>query len=359
MGFLKVLRWLIAVPLFLIIFIVIIIGIPAASISSNVSSREQIKLWAKRSGVYENFLNISTDFLTKSTDGGEDLSLLVNEVRNPNTELGSVVSQIVTPKFLQEKTNIIIDAVYDFFEGKTQKPTFKIVITEDKELMKRAFIIGLKERIKGLPECEAGFQIPADLDPMKLECIPPGLDLGFVDIFINQNINDASLNELLQHATFDSETIKIDAQTASRIQQVYSYIKIVSWVILALVFVLSILMILIIPNFKTSFKVTGIFIGATAFAIIFISLLSLVFYENIASFASVSATPGVIEFYNSYAKAIVKMIYFDIVKTNILYSFMAFVYGLALIGISTTIRSKAQPPTVLTSKPDYLLNQKA
>ena len=67
---LNIIRWLISIVLGFVLFIVITIGIPLASITNILTDPQNIKDWLDQGGVYENLTEVIVDFMSEKAEEG-------------------------------------------------------------------------------------------------------------------------------------------------------------------------------------------------------------------------------------------------------------------------------------------------
>src|SRR5205807_840218 len=120
-----------------------------------------------------------------------------------------------------QDVNTVIDAVYAWMNGITDKPVFKLTIIQDKQTYIDFYSVAFKERLRGQPECAADFVVDDSYSPLTANCQPAGYDFNNIDKFFQDHKDDPQLAPLFQVATVSSDSFSSDPQLTSCIQTAY------------------------------------------------------------------------------------------------------------------------------------------
>ncbi len=323
-GCIKVIRVLFSIFFVLLLLILTMWGIPMAGLTQTITQRQNIKTLVKETGFYDNSTEIILDLMASSqhedsVEGDaetqpedrndlqdptetpannqnnaetqntttqeaetaeEDLPSFTQQINDENSETRKIAEEIFTPEFVEQSTNTIIDAFYDWFEGKTPKPQFEIQMVKDEQSLERLVTVATEERIKNMPECDTTVVDNPDFDPIKEECVPPGFDDGDIDKYIEQEITDEQLKEIQKESTLSSDEFEIDPELSADVQQAFKSLKYIPIAVMASILIISIILVLVVPGFKGGLIVTGLVQIITALLTIFLNI-----YTTMTEFA--------------------------------------------------------------------------
>lgn len=345
--FFKVIRWLIAVFLLIpLLFSSVLALTPVSGVSKIITERDNIKGYLKDSGIYNKTVDILLEFITPATkeeDEGEDFFAdLSSRIKDKNSELGQLVSEVLTPTFFENSFTTAIDATYDWLEGKTNKPTFVIKITEDKNTFIRFLSVTFKEKMAALPECDVSFNPPPNFDPLGSKCRPRGFNLEEIDRFIQENSEREEFSELFNKATINSESLNIDQDVTKKAQWIFSILKPAPQITYATILLLSALLILVIPGFKKGLIITGAVLLLSSLMILFGKMYAVQNFDFWANQGLKNINPDQVELIRSNFEGLVKAIYSDLLNQIQFYSLLVSALGVVLIVVGILIKSKGQ-----------------
>lgn len=153
---LGILRWLCAI----IISIALSTWIVVATINMTVTNRTVVKQWLASSGVYDTALSslLRVDPTTSSTSAGTIIS---------NSDMQKALAQTFNAEYLKTSTNTIIDATYDWMEGKTKAVTFSIPVQDLSSNFTNNLTAIIEPKLAALPACTGKATYPS--------CLPAGI----------------------------------------------------------------------------------------------------------------------------------------------------------------------------------------
>ncbi len=346
--FFKVIRWLIAVFLIPVLFALVLSLTPATGVSKTFTDKNNIKGYIKDSGVYDRVVDIFLEFMTlsveeKEEEGEEETNFftdLSNKIKDKDSELGQLVDEILTPAFFENSVTTVIDATYDWLQGKTDKPTFEIKITKDKETFIRFLSVAFKEKMLALPECEAGSIVPPDFNPLESECRPTGFDLNEINNFISENSEREEFQTIFNQAKLSSENFNIDQDVTKKAQLVFSILKPAPQIALGVILLLSALLILIIPGFKKGFIITGVVLLLPSLIILLGKIYASQNFDIWLNQGLKNLDPQQAELIKNNFEGLAKAIYFDLLHQIQTYSLVIITLGIVMITAGILIKSK-------------------
>lgn len=133
-----------------------------AAFDVTILNRTTIKSWLASSGVYNQALG---NLVQVSTDNAGADSLITGSV------LQNALSKTFTPTYLQQNTNVVIDATYDWLDGKKNTINFTIPVQQKATEFSNNLAAQLEPILAKLPSC--GQLLPASSNA--ITCVPKGV----------------------------------------------------------------------------------------------------------------------------------------------------------------------------------------
>lgn len=171
-----------------------------ASFILTFHSPARIKQWVSHSGIYNKVVDtVLSESQKTAKKGGDELP-----ISNPNVQ--AAAQQAFSPQVLQHDAEQAIDGFYNWLQGKTPQPEFKIDLATPKKQFAQNIGDYLRERVKQLPPCGATSQVADDI--FTLSCIPKGYD---VNAEIKRNVSElANSKDFLGDPVITANDIKGD-----------------------------------------------------------------------------------------------------------------------------------------------------
>lgn len=257
---LNIFRWILSIFFILILSILIIAGIPLASLSKVITNPESIKSWLSKGKVYENLADIIIDQI--SLESMADLPEFIN-LENKE-ELKNVFIKIFPAAWIQTNVESAIDGGYEWLEGKTDLPYFEIDFSENKDTMLDEIVNYFTSSLETLPTCTEAEMLSMqnegkDFNPIDATCLPPGFDknnLGEIEKELENKLNEIEIYE--KGKIRSTEFITIDSVITQNVQKVYEIFKNLPVIITFSIIVISLILFITIPGLSTSFLIVGI-----------------------------------------------------------------------------------------------------
>jgi hypothetical protein len=257
--FLKIVRYIFAILFIIIIIPLYFLGLPLVATTQTFVNRENVKEIINQPQVYGNVidglassLNLMHD--TQSVEGMEDILELFEE----GTQFSKNIETVITSGETKQKMNTVIDAFYDWFEGKTDSPQFEVYLIEDEQVFKELFISVITVKLKNLRTCEDSSLPDSDGTILELECLPPNIDKDEIGPLLEENLDQVDLDEVMESMKFSSDQINISYNDSVLVQSVYKLLKLFPIILVGVLLLLTTLVIFLIPGFKGGLITTSI-----------------------------------------------------------------------------------------------------
>lgn len=176
-------------------------GIVASSVLSvTIGQPSKIKSWLTDSKIYPAVTeNIYQNIIKNSSQQADSI------VKYP--EVQAVIKQTITPQFVQQSTEQIIDGSYKWLEGKSPNPDFAIDLTE----LKNSFAVNsgnaAEKHVLTLPLCtNAQLRQLSNFDLFNIPCRPAGYDLAVAKQLLVNEISNGT--DIVANQTITPSTLK-------------------------------------------------------------------------------------------------------------------------------------------------------
>ena len=154
-----------------------------ATLNATVANREVVKNWLAQSGVYKHALDNTLRVTADQSGSLMDLTT--------NTTLQQALTKTFDSTYIQQYTNKVIDATYDWVEGKAPAITFSIPVQEKSAEFSANLAAEIKPKIEMLPPCNSRI---GNLNANQITCIPTGVS---ADDYAKQLAQPSSSNGFL------------------------------------------------------------------------------------------------------------------------------------------------------------------
>lgn len=177
----------------LILLISVALWTVAATLQMTLFNREAVKSWMQASGAYENIIDTIEIRQVDAT------GIVTSEI------LRKAIDAVVTPTYIQEQTETVVDTTYNWLEGSASEITYSIPIHEQRSNFIEHLGKLLEEKIKDLPQCSGSLSIS---EP----CIPRAYSAEtYAASIAKQTAEDSDL--------FEKPIVSDTAQLVSTLQQ--------------------------------------------------------------------------------------------------------------------------------------------
>jgi hypothetical protein len=254
--FLKVIRYFFAIIFILILLLIFYIGIPTATTTQVFINRDNVKTILSNSGVYDNVVDLVIE-QSGTIDTADESEIVTLIKEDPEFKLN--LQTIFSAEEIQPKIETVIDAIYDWLEGKSSYPEFEVYLIDDEETFKDLFSSVMMIRMEGLPTCSDNVQ-PIPTDMMDIECIPAGTNLNNLEMYFEEAMDsgDMDTTEILESFKLSSDQLNISYDTSILVQGIFKIVKIFPILLALVIFLLTVIILLLIPSAKGAFITTSV-----------------------------------------------------------------------------------------------------
>lgn len=281
----NIIRWILSILVGTLLVLIITVGIPVASLTKALSNPDNVKTWLDEGEVYENLSEVIVEVMENQTME----NLPEGYIEEEEEEILESFKKVLPSDWLKFNTEKIIDSVYEWFEGNTDYPEFKINLSDRRGLLVDEFTRLLKHQIENLPECteeELKEMEGKEYNPFEATCFPSDIDISEMDKQIEEKFEE---EEILQEDVFNSKDFFENDQNINenleRVNEVIRFIypisKNIQTIIIIAIIVASVLLFFLIPGISNGFIVTGLTWIISSFFLLTGSLLSRVRFDNL------------------------------------------------------------------------------
>lgn len=248
------------------LFALILFG-SLVSLASSIATQRtfgnptQIKTWLVQSHIYDKLVNSALDVAQKdNTDSGADGSIELT-----NQKVKEAANAAFTPEVLQQSAEEFINASYDWLNGKTSTPQFKIDLTNAKQTYADKVGQYVTQRLSKLTVCtaeqQAKLQIP--VDSLTITCRPASLDPKAEGQRVTNEIMKSAFltNPVITQDTFARNTNDPKSspyyQAISQAPLLYKISKYAPFVFGGLILISSAIVIFAAPNRRKGWRRVG------------------------------------------------------------------------------------------------------
>lgn len=273
---------------------------------------------------------------------------LVNQVKNnQNVDSSSIdfKDQVVqdaalkalTPEFVESSTNQFIDGNFNWLEGKSAQPDYKIDVLPAKQVFADELSSYAKERYNKLPNCPRN-TLPKSTNPLTIDCKPPfGVDIDeLTKLYSLEILNSKEFlpDSTITFANFSGKNFSADNNSSQRI---YKAMQVAPYVLSAVIILSAILFILLDESKRQGIKRVGrrlVITSITTFGLILLSSYGLDKLRT--SLMENNKTDELTTSIKEVAFSILNSAQVNIVKTAGIISLAFLIIGLILILVTRT-----------------------
>jgi hypothetical protein len=176
------------VHLLAFILLVALLGVAlAVGFNRDFSNPNKLEGWLAGSNIYSQIIpNALNNAAVASSQDGSEGSVSLND---PGVK--QAAAQAVSPVFIQQSVNNILDSNYAWLKGKTTIPNFSINLTTPKQSFANAIGQLVQTHLATISICSDTqlTQLQLPVDPLSVACRPPTLDPKTESAQVAQDIN--------------------------------------------------------------------------------------------------------------------------------------------------------------------------
>lgn len=276
---LGIFRTLFSLLLSVILFVIIVVGIPTASFSTVINNRNNLKGWLSKTNTYEKISDQVVEGFSENIETKGDEGMNIDDEQ----KLEEISENTVTKQWLQENFEGVIDGVYNWLEGRSSMPEFSINIGEVKDNFATEFSTIAKDELAALPTCtneQMQQQSGEEVNPFEADCLPPDFDINDTSEIEAQITKELEKQEVFKNDTLSFEQLKSDdenvqkayEQVSSLVNRFYSLFSKLQMIVIIVVLVLSAILFLVVPKLSNKFLLLGIVWSIASASLIFSNL---------------------------------------------------------------------------------------
>lgn len=234
----------------------------AAPITTRLTNRQSIKNWVSSPEVLNGVAEVVPTVLSQTFEGDNEVGLTQISQQVVGVDLNQLADAsltIITPEYITQKLNPVIDGTYDWLEGKTDSPEFSVVLSDKLTALADAVSGPLKSELAKLPDCPKEIAYSSEFNPIDALCVPPGTDINFiVDEFSQQLTASPEMSDV----NISSDDIDFDQELLTTGPEVFSVMRNLPYILGGLTLLLSVGFVLLSKSFKRGLsKLSWIFVG--------------------------------------------------------------------------------------------------
>lgn len=172
-----------------------------------------VKKWLSNSGIYNNLVDSALENMEKNPPKPSDTS----EVPLSDPAVRKIITSALTPQFLQNSSEQVIDGTFRWLNGQVKTPDFKINISGLKTNIINGVADYARSRYNSLPICPAR-TLPSSTDVFQINCRPArGFNIEPSVASFKQQLTDSK--DFLPNSTIDSANLSLNQQSGSSNQK--------------------------------------------------------------------------------------------------------------------------------------------
>ncbi len=192
----------------------------------------------------------------------------------------AAVKQTLTPVFIQENAEKIIDSTYAWMHGTTKTPEFAIDLQPIKASITESVVSSLAEKLNGLPPCSTSIPVPNNPEAIfNLTCRPKNIPTAALVDQVRGTIQDKALTS---ETTLSANTLKDDngktlTQKLHRAPDFYHYFVLSLFALPVVILLLGLLLVFGsstrragIKRVSYTFLTTGLYSIGTALVVLWL-----------------------------------------------------------------------------------------
>lgn len=323
-----VLRWFVSIFMALVLAIVLIVSLPATATIQQVTSVQTVKTWLQDSNFYEDFLTATFEELARDIFASTDSFPLVS-----NYQVLEEIQNSLPDRFLQNTFETILDAYYNYFQGRQDTVTFNISLVEIEDNLKTNVPKLLKETIANLPPCPGNSQ--QDYEQLERgECLPSEVD----QTELYRAIDDSIQSEIVfDDSNLTAEDLNVNYEELQAIRRGFRILRSIPLICYGLMLLFSTIILIATPRpIKKGLFVLGLTWLPCTFIVGAIALSSHSLSLQLMQALVRESSPNVDPIVHSLLLNFLIAAYQSISDRILLLSGVGFAFGIACMVLSVT-----------------------
>ena len=274
-----------------------------------------------------------------------------------NSELVTQATRTaLTPDFLKDSGELIIDGTFAWLEGKTATPEFAIDLQPAKQAFADNLATNLRARYEALPACALA-QLPSSTDPFQINCRPAiGVDIDRVIAIQKEEFlkNDALIPGqplTAQNLALFGHQGTTKLLTSNRIPQLYQAVQLATHV-LGIICITSALGVIVLHASRKR-GLRNIAIRMTVFGFIFLVLvdLSALGLTKVRNLAISQEKTAAISSYKDILAPAINAVRTDVITTTSIIGGTTLLVGIILLLLTRKSKGEEEVGAIETKPP--------
>lgn len=167
------------------------VGVPLLAFGIHITNPQIVKGWLNDTNTYETIITESLDLiaLESQVDNSGETTGSLGETFDQNPYINSdaitqIMEETFTPDFVQAQFVGVIDGLYEWLDGTTDKPEFEFSLNDKKPELTERLRAEMLSQFEGLPPCTPE-EYAVDFNLIDALCRPEGISIeAEVDRFV-------------------------------------------------------------------------------------------------------------------------------------------------------------------------------
>lgn len=269
--FTAIIRWLVALVVALVVWVIIIVLVPLSVFEEQVLVRENAIKWAavltaSDEGIYSFRENLIVSFATGDTIEDPAMRAVLLKATDPRSSVGKAVRNVFTPASVRENLSTNVVRFFDWYDGGSVKPIFFFKLAGSKADHAAILDGYVKEKYSQLPKCKNAAEIREQASKDFPECQVVSPDKADYSAISNEMMKDPQYKTL----TTKGLDFPVDVEPGTR-QSIHTFQASVArqmmfvWIV---IIVGGLIMIALFTPRNVSFMATGVVIGSAGLVLL-------------------------------------------------------------------------------------------
>lgn len=173
-----------------VILLALIGGVVAVSLNAAFATSNKTEQWLDQSQFYDHFLATEISQITQLSI---DDSAQMGGINSNDPAVQQAIKSVFSKQLIKQYVHTFLASNYDWLQGKTTKPVFKIDLSTAKQSLGAQIGQAVTTHLAQVPPCStAQLEQIGKVDLLTIACRPPGVDPGLEAAQIQQQIDSTS-----------------------------------------------------------------------------------------------------------------------------------------------------------------------
>ncbi|MBC7581290.1 hypothetical protein H7097_00290 [Aeromicrobium sp.] len=286
------------------------LGIPLMGFILYFGRADYLESTLRDAHAYDSFVPAITETLSGGNKGGQGIPFTDPGVRQ-------IISNGLPPQVLEDSSNKVIDGMYDWLEGTTPQPTFRIDLTKNRDYISENISLYAFNQLTKQPVCTTN---PTQINPFTATCLPSNFSLEAEKVAFA-----AAIEEVFPTTVFTADNLpklkgnKTIAQAVPNAPTYYRLLRLSPIALLALVVGLGTAIVRLCRTKRLGYRLLGSTALSTGVALMITPVLYLLAYPRINSTLHLqSADTGISALSTTVISALSGTLYIFLIKAALM-----------------------------------------